>query len=253
VDVFRVLIDTALKSDVLILGELHGTQEVPRLVLSSLNDLASVGYRGLALEIPRDERYAIERWATGQTTLLPEFFAHPFADGRGNRETLTLIQHAMQSDWSLLCFDQGPDQLARRWYDRDGWMAENLTAQWQHLCPTDKIVVICGNLHSRLILPLSQDAETSCWPSFAYQFQYVYPNKTISAIKIGFQRGTYFSTRRQRLHSFGLEWLQPLKEPILRASKDHSFELVLPQATAATFLTPPRQWTTPLTKRFFLP
>ncbi len=49
--VFRSLLDIAQKSDVLIFGELHGTQEVPRVMLSLLDDLATVGYRGLALEV----------------------------------------------------------------------------------------------------------------------------------------------------------------------------------------------------------
>ena len=248
--VFRSLLDIAQKSDVLIFGELHGTQEVPRVMLSLLDDLATVGYRGLALEIPRDERYAIERWAKGQDTILPAFFARPLADGRGNCEALTLIQYAVQNDWSLLCFDQGPDQPAFRWSDRDGWMAENLTEQWQYLCPGAKIVVICGSMHSRLTLSLLHDVTTSCWPSFAYQFQFVYSNKTISTIKIGFQSGTYFNMRRRHIYSFDWKWLRPLKEPVLHASKDHSCELLLPHATAATFLAPPHQWASSLTTRF---
>jgi len=252
-DVFQAVIDLAFKSDMLIFGALHGTQEVPRIILSLLNELTTAGYRGLALEIPRDERYGIERWAKGQDSTPPDFFAQPFADGRGNRETLALIRYAAQNDWSLLCFDQGPDQPARRWSDRDGWMAENLTRQWQTLCPTVKIVAICGSMHSRLTLPFLQDALTSCWPSFAYQLCCVYPDKIVSAIKIGFQSGTYFDMGPRRLHSFGLEWLRPLKKPIIRIAQDHSCELFLPRATAATFLAPPHEWTTPLTTKFFLP
>jgi hypothetical protein len=90
-DVVQALIEVAVTSDVLLFGELHGTQEVPRLLVRLLDDLAAVGYRGLALEIPQDERDGLERWARAESTTVPEFFAHPFADGRGNRQVLALV------------------------------------------------------------------------------------------------------------------------------------------------------------------
>ena len=114
-DVVQALIDVAVTSDVLLFGELHGTQEVPRLLVRLLDDLAAVGYRGLALEIPRDERDALERWARVESTTVPEFFAHPFADGRGNRQVLSLVHQVLAPDrhWHLLCFDLGLRPLPR--------------------------------------------------------------------------------------------------------------------------------------------
>ncbi|GAC1616205.1 MAG: hypothetical protein NVS4B9_05640 [Ktedonobacteraceae bacterium] len=246
VEVLQAITDIALTSDVLIFGELHGTQEVPRLVLSLLEALTTAGYRGLALEIPCSDREMLERWVRVQNTVLSDFFAHPLADGRGNQEVLALIQQSLtsQSDWHLLCFDQGPDQLAQKWADRDGWMAHNFTEQWIHLCPTAKIVGICGNLHSRLALPSQRGATASYWPSFAHQLQVLHPDKITSTIKIRFQSGAYFNMKPHSLHRFGWQWLFPPKKAILREARDHSFELLLPHATPATFLTPPRQWTT---------
>src|SRR5260370_25601410 len=90
-DVVHALIKGAVTSDVLPFGELHGTQEVPRLLARLLDDLAAVGYRGLALEIPQDERDVLERWARAESTTVPAFFPHPFADVRGNRQVLALI------------------------------------------------------------------------------------------------------------------------------------------------------------------
>ena len=242
-NVLQALIDAALKSDVLIFGELHGTQEVPRLVLSLLGNLAATGYGGLALEIPRNNREMLESWAKAQNSVLPDFFARPSADGRGNREVLALIQQALTSEhnWHLFCFDQGPDQPARQWTDRDGSMAQNLTEQWLHLCPTAKIVGICGNLHSRLALPSQRGATTSYWPSFARQLQDLHSDKTICTIEVRFQTGTYFNMKRRHLRRFGWQWLRPQSKAIFRESRDHSFELLLPRATAATFLTAPRQ------------
>lgn len=245
-EVLQALINVAGTSEVLIFGELHGTQEVRRLVFSLMKGLATAGYRGLALEIPRNDRETIECWARAQDTTLPEFFAHPLADGRGNQEVLALIEQAIpsQNDWHLLCFDQGPDQLAQQWADRDRWMAHNFTEQWMHSCPTAKIVGICGSLHSRLTLPSRQDATTSYWPSFAHQLQLLHPDKVVSTIKIRFQTGAYFNMKRRHLHRFGWQWLYQPKKAVLREAGDHSFELLLPHATPATFLTAPHQWST---------
>ena len=60
-DVKKQLLDLAARSDFLLLGEMHGTQEVPRLVLGLLDDLASLGYGGLGLEMPRGEQDALEK------------------------------------------------------------------------------------------------------------------------------------------------------------------------------------------------
>ena len=240
-DVVQVLIDVAATSDVLLFGELHGTQEVPQLLVRLLDDLAAVGYRGLALEIPRDERDVLDQWARAESAIVPEFFAHPFADGRGNKQVLSLICQvlASHSDWHLLCFDQGYDQPMNQWADRDGWMARNLTEQWQRQCPEAKIVGICGNLHSRVHMPLNSDA--TYWPSFVHQFQHLHPDRTVRTVKVRFQMGAYFNMKRRHLRPFGWGLLPLPKKATMRQSVDHSFDLLLPRATPATFLAPPRQ------------
>lgn len=62
------LLALAAESDLLLIGEMHGTQEVPRLVLGLLPDLAMMGYGGLALEVPADQRDQLIRCAQGQDT-----------------------------------------------------------------------------------------------------------------------------------------------------------------------------------------
>jgi hypothetical protein len=237
-DVVQALIDVAVTSDVLLFGELHGTQEVPRLLVRLLDDLAAVGYRGLALEIPQDERDELERWARGESTTVPAFYAHPFADDRGNRQMLSFVHLVLTSerDWHLLCFDQSPDQPMKQWTERDGWMAHNLREQWHRLCPTAKIVGICGNLHSRLSLPPNRD--TTYWPSFAHQ---LHPDRTVRTVKVRFQTGAYFNMKRRRLGRSGWGLLPFLRKGALGQSVDHSFELLLPIASPATFLASPRQ------------
>jgi|SRR5690606_591168 hypothetical protein len=50
------LLTLAQACDVLLIGELHGTQEVPRLVFGLLDSLAAQGYSGHGLEIPEAGR-----------------------------------------------------------------------------------------------------------------------------------------------------------------------------------------------------
>jgi hypothetical protein len=238
-DVVQALIDVAVMSDVLLFGELHGTQEVPRLLVRLLDDLAAVGYRGLALEIPQDVRNMLEQWAKAESSTVPTFFAHPFADGRGNRQVLALVHQVLTSEheWHLLCFDQGHDQPMNQWADRDGWMAHNLREQWHHLCPQAKIVGICGNLHSRLSLPPNRDV--TYWPSFAHQLQHLSPDRTVRTVKVRFQTGSYFNLKRRRLGRFGWGLLPLPRKVAIRQSVDHSLELILPIASPATFLAAP--------------
>src|SRR5262245_328409 len=93
----------ANECDIMILGETHGTKEVPAIAEALLDPLTKFGYRIIALEVPRDEQLAIEAWARGKTHVVPEFFAKPSADGRGNREVLALVRRALQPpyEWKL--------------------------------------------------------------------------------------------------------------------------------------------------------
>ncbi len=91
----QALVELAGKSDILILGELHGTQEVPAIAVALLEPLAKQGYRALALEIPSDQQGPLSDWATGKTDAIPSFFAEPSPDGRGNVQALSLIRIAL--------------------------------------------------------------------------------------------------------------------------------------------------------------
>src|SRR4051794_28953658 len=84
----RSLDELAKQCDVLILGETHGTREVPGIVASLLASLAKARYGTLALEIPADQQGPLTDWALGKTTVVPSFFAQPTDDGRGNAQVL---------------------------------------------------------------------------------------------------------------------------------------------------------------------
>ena len=99
--------ELAAQSDVLILGETHGTQEVPAVAAALLAPLTKLGYVALALEVPADQQGPLADWSTGKTATVPKFFAKPIEDGRGNIQVLSLIRTALSPPfrWQLICFD----------------------------------------------------------------------------------------------------------------------------------------------------
>jgi len=106
----QALVNVASESDVLIFGELHGTQEVPAVAAALLAHLSKLGYGILALEIPADQQQPLLDWAAGKTTKVPDFFdkAVELEDGRGNLQLLALIRVALSHphQWKLICFDE---------------------------------------------------------------------------------------------------------------------------------------------------
>ena len=122
------LLALAAQSDLVLLGETHGTQEVPRLVLGLLDDLAALGYGGLGLEMPGGEQDALEKWIAGEGEPPPFFGAKEFQDGRGNEQALSLIRQAASRSpgWKLLCFDTD--------FMREGKPAQTATDRWRSGC-----------------------------------------------------------------------------------------------------------------------
>src|SRR5260370_11593064 len=107
--------DLAGRCDLLLFGELHGPREVPALVGGLLNKLHELGYGGLGLEAPSDQRQALADWAPGQRPGPPPFYAEPSRDGRGSTEALDLVKRAAVIGWATLCFDQSRDPVMQRW------------------------------------------------------------------------------------------------------------------------------------------
>ena len=68
-------------SDVLLIGECHGTQEVSRLLLALLDPLVELGYRGLAFELPADQRDDLVLWAGGNRAEPPRFYTQSGGNG----------------------------------------------------------------------------------------------------------------------------------------------------------------------------
>lgn len=232
-DTIDSILSLAEESDILILGEIHGTQEVPLAISSLIHDFYRLNYRAIGLEINISEQEMLRRWAAGETNDIPDFFTHPSLCGRGNEQVLSLVQNAIMTGWQIICFDVSRLTEAMDWSDRDLGMAENLLAQWHQLCPNHKVICICGNLHSRLA-PLPGDC-ADLWPSFAAHLQSLQPNIKVKSINIVFHDGAFFNMEIRKFVS------KPIQESYLCDGKKlgHTAALHLPYATPATFLSPP--------------
>jgi len=229
------LLDLAAQSDLLLLGELHGTQEVPRLVLGLLDDLAALGYGGLGLELPRGEDPQLALWAADRGEPPPFFGPCEFQDGRGNAQALSLVRQALshRGSWSLLCFDIDSLRDGESWAVRDRHMAEGLIEQWEKRCPGQKVVAVCGNYHSRLVAPAEPDFGP--WPSFGYTVQQMKPDLAVNSVNIVFQRGAFFNGEVRKF-DIGVEHFAVAAEVRRPGSLGHTVDLYLPHATPVTFL-----------------
>ena len=235
-DVKAELLELAANSDLLLFGETHGTQEVPRLVLGLLDDLDAIGYVGLGLEIGPGEQTEFAQFASGASEKMPVKFLSPdFRDGRRSLESLSLVQQmlARPAGWELFFFDVDFLQEGETGSDRDRYMAENLLTQWEERCPGQKVIAVCGSYHSRLVAPPEPDFGP--WPSFAHTVQQLRPDLTVNSVHIVFHGGSFYN---MEIKSFS-----PGRTPLVGDAElrpggwlGHTLELHLPSAAPVTFL-----------------
>ena len=229
------LLDLAARSDLLMLGETHGTQEVPRLVLGLLDDLAGLGYGGLGMEIGADGPEMLASLTSEPSGKLPPAFTLPeWQDGRRNVQMASLMQQALgrPQNWQLLCFDDGFLSEGETGIDRDRHMAESLLKQWVEHCARQKVVAVCGSYHSRLTAPATPDFGP--WPSLGNNIQQMRPDLVVSSVHILFHGGHFYNMEEKAFF--------PGKPPLIGDAEvrpggwlGHTVELHLPQGTPVTF------------------
>jgi hypothetical protein len=140
---------------------------------------------------------------------------------------------AKMHQWRILCFDQAFLSLTLQWTERDERMARNFLTQRTELCPSGKVVAICGGGHARL----RANTYPKFFPSFARQLQLLDPNLRVGAVSINFVAGAFFNMGVRRL--LDPRPLPPqLNDTQLTPSDEFSYALRLPIATPSTFLAP---------------
>lgn len=144
----------------LMIGELHGTEETPPVVLAMACHAAAGGQAvQLGLEVPRSNQPLFERFLEDGDTaalLASEHWTRPYQDGRSSVAVLKVLQEirrlrATGKRIEPFAFDLEPiaGQPAE---DRDLEMARAIEARWKtHGGP---MIVLIGNLHARLALAL---------------------------------------------------------------------------------------------------
>ena len=267
-DVSTTLDGVANQVDVLFLGEMPGSQEVPQIGVSLLPKLSKLGYHTLALELPSDQHSQLHDWATGKTDIIPEFFEKPNTGGRGNIQLLSLIRTAVSPphQWNLICFDLSkpewevhlaeyrridavnsknassptndlhPDEI-KNWQTREKRMTSNLLEQQRLTKANSKILVICGGSHARLDdRKLTPPEDKSLWPTLAVCLRQDVPDWKVGSVNIVFHTGTIF----------GYGKINQLSGPVIEKmlisrceAGDYPWELHLPVSTAGTFLSVP--------------
>jgi hypothetical protein len=147
------------KSRVIWLGEMHGTQEAPRLLLGLIRLVARHDRPPVVgLELPDTSQPAIDEFLrTGNTEALAtrSIFQWPIKDGRSSRAMFELLAAlSTEKVAAVVCFDTSKAKNAQ---ERDTEMAANLEAAAKRF-PTAKLVVLSGGIHSRFTVGTSWDA-----------------------------------------------------------------------------------------------
>jgi erythromycin esterase-like protein len=149
------LLDTAVQGHrIVLLGEMHGTQEIPALVANLIEQRAVRGRREvLALEIDSAEQRRIDRFlasdgshAARKALLAGKHWTETHHDGRDSVAMLALIERmrhlrAAGHAVPVVAFDR------RGRHERNREMADDLRGTIKHF-PRAQLIVLSGNVHA---------------------------------------------------------------------------------------------------------
>jgi erythromycin esterase-like protein len=161
----QTLVAAAGDARLLLLGEMHGTREIPRLVAHVATHYAAEGPVLLGLEIPGSGQPHLRRYldSAGTDADRAALLATPFwnvqgdqHDGRRSHDVIELIEHVRQlraqgRDVSLLAYDAEPGPRIDG-NARDRIMAARVRASFNAL-PRGRLLVLTGNVHAKLFRP----------------------------------------------------------------------------------------------------
>lgn len=153
------LLEAATAHRILLVGEIHGTVEVPGLVADLAHAMATQAHLLVGLEIPRDEQKRIDAFIDSAGTredraalLAGKFWTRDYQDGRSSVAMVDLLERLRQlrlrSKVEVLALDQEVGGLTDG-DARDRVMAERLLDALQ-ADPHARALVLAGNFHTRL-------------------------------------------------------------------------------------------------------
>lgn len=154
---------------VMLIGEIHGTEEAPAQVAALARCLVESGQAvRVGLEIPRDEQARIDTYMHSagiaddrQALLAGSFWQREYQDGRSSEAMYGLIeslrQLALKADVAVHAFDQ-PSYAQGEDDAREAAMAANLEPALRE-SPQARWLVLAGNLHTRVSAGAPWDAQ----------------------------------------------------------------------------------------------
>jgi erythromycin esterase-like protein len=164
-DAVRVIRSEAAGHRLILLGEMHGTQQIPKLVGALVSAYAEQAPVLLGLEVHHSEQAALRRYlaSDGGPRARSALQARPFwnvkgvqHDGRRNYAALELIEQIRElrvqgKGVRILPYDNPPNQMVDS-QKRDKAMAVRLRHAFAAL-PRGRLLVVSGNVHAMLARP----------------------------------------------------------------------------------------------------
>jgi hypothetical protein len=142
----------------ILVGELHGTNEVPELVEAIVQLwLKKENKVILALELPQSQQHVVDSFVvTGNFSIIENMwpFSSKVQDGRSGTAMGTLLKNIRElKNLKVFLFDPADTKSGQ---ERDSMMAD-LILQKLEDNPDHKLILLAGNLHSKLTKGLYAD------------------------------------------------------------------------------------------------
>jgi len=170
-DAVQLICREAADHRLILLGEMHGTREIPKLVAKLVSAYAQQEPVLLGMEVHHSEQVALRRYlaSKGDEKARSALQTSPFwnvngvqHDGRRNYDALDLIEQARRlrvrgKDVDILAYDNPPNQMVDS-EKRDKAMAVRLRNAFATL-PRGRLLMLSGNVHAMLKRPDYAPAE----------------------------------------------------------------------------------------------
>ncbi|HTI95006.1 MAG TPA: calcium-binding protein [Rudaea sp.] len=155
----------------ILIGELHGTREIPKLLAQLMSAYSTEDPVLLGLEVPHSEQPAFVRFlaSDGSASATSALLSGPFwqvhnsqHDGRRSYDMVDLIKHVRRlraegRQVDILTYDNEPTKTANS-EARDKAMADRIREGFAAL-PRGRFLVLAGNVHAMLERPSNAPAE----------------------------------------------------------------------------------------------
>ena len=161
---------------VLVLGEFHGTREIPLLVRRLVDDYSRNGPVVLALELPRGENTTLRDYLDSDGGAMARQHVHGRAfwtvrddqhDGRRSRDMLAMIEdlRALKAQGRVIdVVGYDVDNSDGGNQARDNRMAAELRRLYRRLPAGARMLVLTGNVHAMLQRPAGAPPEMQTRP-----------------------------------------------------------------------------------------